>query len=88
MDLFNDFQQAVKDSKLLPSQDNISLLKMYSLFKQSTVGDINIEKPTNIYDIIGQAKYGAWAELKGMSKESAMMKYIEFINHFSPKEMA
>jgi diazepam-binding inhibitor (GABA receptor modulating acyl-CoA-binding protein) len=79
MDLKAQFEEASVKSKSLPEQSNENLLKLYSLFKQSTEGDVNIEKPTNMFDFKGIAKFNAWDELKGMSKEEAMQKYIDLV---------
>lgn len=73
------FEKAVIASKLLPSQSNENLLKLYSLYKQATDGDVNIEKPTNFFDFPAIAKFNAWEELKGTTKEVAMQKYIDLV---------
>jgi acyl-CoA-binding protein len=85
MDLKNDFEKAVADSKNLPAQSNENLLKLYSLYKQATEGDVNIEKPTNMFDFKGIAKYNSWEELKGMSKEEAMKQYVQLVTSLSGK---
>jgi diazepam-binding inhibitor (GABA receptor modulating acyl-CoA-binding protein) len=79
MDLQQEFQAAVVNSKQLPDQSNENLLKLYSLYKQATEGDVNINKPDNFFDFKGIAKFNAWEELKGMSKEEAMQNYIAFV---------
>ncbi len=79
MDLKALFDEASVKSKSLPEQSNENLLKLYSLFKQATEGDINIEKPSNMFDFKGIAKFNAWDELKGLSKEEAMQKYIDLV---------
>jgi len=79
MDIKQEFESAVANSKQLPDQSNESLLKLYSLYKQATEGDINIEKPENFFDFKGIAKFNSWDELKGMSKEDAMRKYIDLV---------
>jgi len=53
-------------------------LKMYSLFKQATEGDVSGKKP-GMMDFVGRAKYTAWEELKGTSAEDAMQQYIDAI---------
>jgi len=80
MDIKQAFEEAVLKSKSLPNQSNESLLKLYSLYKQGTEGDVNIEKPTNFFDIAGIAKFNAWEELKGLSKEDAMQKYVDLVS--------
>lgn len=73
------FEKAVIASKLLPSQTNENLLLLYSLYKQATEGDVNIEKPTNFFDFTAIAKYNAWESLKGTTKEDAKQKYIDLV---------
>jgi diazepam-binding inhibitor (GABA receptor modulator, acyl-CoA-binding protein) len=82
MDIKQEFENAVSNSIQLPAQSNENLLKLYSLYKQATEGDVNIEKPANMFDFKGIAKFNAWEELKGMSKEDAMKKYIEIVKEF------
>ena len=79
MDLNQEFQGAALKSKQLPNQSNDNLLKLYSLYKQATEGDINIEKPANPFDMVGNAKFNAWDKLKGTGKEDAMNQYIELV---------
>lgn len=61
------------DVESLPNDDK---LKFYQCFKQGTVGDCNVPKP-GFLDLKGKAKYNAWMELKGVSKDEAQLKYIE-----------
>lgn len=79
MDLKQEFEQATLNAKGLPAQSNDVLLQLYSLFKQATEGDVNIEKPTNFFDLAGIAKYNAWEALKGIDKEAAMQQYIDLV---------
>lgn len=81
MTLIPEFEQAVIDSKQLnekPSND--ILLQLYSLYKQSTEGDVNEEAPTNPFDFVAKAKYEAWKSLKGQSSETAQAAYISLVN--------
>lgn len=79
MTLQAQFDQAVADSKTLPERpDSMTLLKMYSLFKQASTGDVQGERP-GLTDMVGRAKYDAWDALKGMSRENAMQQYIDLI---------
>ena len=80
MDLKELFTQAVADSKTLSEKpDNDTLLKLYSLYKQGTEGDVNTDPPANTFDFVNKAKYNAWSELKGLTKESAMQQYIDLV---------
>lgn len=51
-----EFQSAVVKSKQLTSMDNEQQLLLYALFKQATVGNINIPKPEKS-DIAGSYKW-------------------------------
>lgn len=78
-DLKAKFEQAVADSKKLSEKpDNATLLKIYSLYKQATAGDVEGKRP-GFTDIVGRAKWDAWNELKGKSANEAMQTYIELI---------
>jgi acyl-CoA-binding protein len=78
-DLTDRFNEAVAGSKQLTERpDNKTLLKIYSLFKQGTEGD-NTGKRPGFTDLVGRAKFDAWAELKGTSKDKAMQDYIDLI---------
>ena len=79
MTLQEQFKQAVLESKSLPEKpSNEVLLKIYSLYKQATKGDIEGEKPIG-FDFVNLAKYNAWEGLKGKNKEDAMQEYINLI---------
>ena len=79
MELKETFEQAVADSKTIPSRpDNETLLRLYSLYKQATEGDINTEPP-GMFDFVAKAKYDAWTKLKGVSSEDAMQQYIAVV---------
>jgi acyl-CoA-binding protein len=79
MSLQAQFDQAVADSKNLPERpDNMTLLKIYALFKQASAGDVEGKRP-GFTDMVGRAKYDAWDGLKGTSKEDAMQQYIDLI---------
>jgi diazepam-binding inhibitor (GABA receptor modulating acyl-CoA-binding protein) len=71
------FEQAQKDVKTLtkrPSNDD--LLALYSLFKKGSDGDVSGSRP-GMLDMVGRAKYDAWAKLKGTGKDAAMQKYVD-----------
>jgi diazepam-binding inhibitor (GABA receptor modulating acyl-CoA-binding protein) len=81
MDLHQQFEQAVADSKELSEKpSNDTLLQLYSLYKQASEGDVNIDVPSNPFDFVAKAKYEAWDALKGKSKEAAMQEYIELVS--------
>jgi diazepam-binding inhibitor (GABA receptor modulator, acyl-CoA-binding protein) len=81
MDINEQFQKAAAESKTLPEKpSNDILLKLYSLYKQATEGDVNVEPPSNPFDFVNKAKYEAWSDLKGKTKEMAMEEYVKLVN--------
>lgn len=73
------FEQAVKDSKGLPAKpDNATLLRIYSLYKQATEGDVQGKRP-GFTDLVGRAKFDAWSGLQGKSADAAMKEYVALI---------
>lgn len=77
--LEKQFDKAVADSKQLPTKpDNATLLQIYSLYKQATEGDVQGKRP-GFTDMVGRAKYDAWAKLEGKSAEDAMQEYVDLI---------
>jgi acyl-CoA-binding protein len=78
-DLDARFAAAAEASKTLPARpDNDTLLKLYSLYKQATVGDVEGSRP-GFMDPVGRAKYDAWEKLEGMSADDAKAKYAELV---------
>ena len=78
-DLHHDFEQAAIDIQRLGERpDNDTLLKLYALYKQGSEGDVHGEQP-GFFDFVGTAKYEAWAQLRGVSQEDAMQRYIELV---------
>ena len=79
MSLQSQFEQAVADSKQLPEKpDNMTLLKLYALYKQGSSGDVDGKRP-GFTDMVGRAKWDAWNELKGKGTDEAKQEYVELI---------
>jgi diazepam-binding inhibitor (GABA receptor modulating acyl-CoA-binding protein) len=79
MSLKDQFEAAVAESKQLPERpDNMTLLKLYGLYKQGSAGDAEGERP-GFSDFVGRAKWDAWNALKGTAPEAAMQQYIDEI---------
>ena len=82
-DLKADFDQAIINSKNLSERpDNVTLLRLYALYKQGSAGD-NTEKKPGFSDMVARAKWDAWDKLKGMSQDDAMRQYIDLVNALS-----
>jgi acyl-CoA-binding protein len=74
---FDTAVAAAKKTKKKP--DNATLLKLYSYFKQATIGDVQGERPGG-FDFVGWAKFDAWSKLKGLSRDEAMENYIRQVD--------
>ncbi len=82
-DLKTKFEAAVAHSKNLSERpDNMTLLKLYALYKQGSAGD-NTEKKPGFTDMVARAKWDAWNTLKGTSQTGAMQQYIDQIESLS-----
>ncbi|XP_051769783.1 acyl-CoA-binding domain-containing protein 5-B [Ctenopharyngodon idella] len=77
------FEAAVKVIRSLPEDgcydlSDDMLVTLYSYYKQATAGPCNTLKP-NSWDPIGKAKWEAWKALGNMTKDQAMMEYVQEI---------
>jgi acyl-CoA-binding protein len=82
-DLQHRFAQAQKDVNELPERPgNDTLLKLYALYKQATLGDAEGERP-GAFDFVRRAKFDAWSEVRGTSRQDAMRQYVELVNSLS-----
>ena len=73
------FEAAAADSKKLPERpSNDVLLQLYALYKQGSEGDVEGKRP-GFTDMVGRAKYDAWAAVKGTSAGDAMQQYIDLV---------
>ena len=75
------FKQAVEDVKNLPNRpNNETLLQLYGLYKQVTIGNINIPQPWAI-QIEKRAKWDSWKLFENMDKSKAMARYVEIVEN-------
>ena len=83
-----DFDAAAAASKTLrKAPDNDTLLALYSLYKQASVGDVSGDRPGAL-DMVNRAKFDAWSSRKGTSREDAMRAYIELVKKLKTEEGA
>jgi diazepam-binding inhibitor (GABA receptor modulator, acyl-CoA-binding protein) len=77
--LNEQFEQAVADSKNLSERpDNMTMLKLYALYKQGSTGDVDGKRP-GFTDMVGRAKWDAWNELKGQTADEAKQAYVDLV---------
>lgn len=68
---------------LVKNLDKSILLQFYAYYKQASIGECNIDKPS-WFNMEAKSKYNAWVSLGKMSKEDAMLKYIELLSELDP----
>lgn len=82
-DLKKKFEAAAANSKNLTERpDNTTMLKIYALYKQGSLGD-NADKKPGFSDMVGRAKWDAWNGVKGTTQDDAMQQYIDLIEELS-----
>lgn len=71
-----EFEKAVKAvGTLADDPGNDTKLRLYALYKQATVGDVEGKRP-GFTNPVGRAKYDAWAALSGTPREQAETHYV------------
>jgi len=80
-----NFLQAQQDvKKLTKKPDDMSLLKLYALFKQGIEGDVQGDRP-GMMNFVARAKYDAWAGLIGKTAEAAQEEYVSLVAQLQAK---
>lgn len=75
------FEKAVAECNSINVEpDNKTWLRISSLFKQATKGDIDMQSPQDHSDIAAKAEFEAWASLKGKSVKDAQREFILLVN--------
>lgn len=75
------FEEAVASSKSIATKpDNETLLQLYALYKQATIGDAAEKGEYGMFDFVAKAKHEAWKKLKGLSVDKAMQDYVTLVN--------
>lgn len=78
-DIDTAFTTALTEVEELPERPgNDDLLKLYALYKQATVGDVQGKRP-GMMDFVARAKYDAWAVLEGTPSEDAKQAYVDLV---------
>jgi acyl-CoA-binding protein len=78
-DLDERFEAAAEQAQRLKTRpDDQTLLRLYGLYKQATVGDVSGTRP-GFDDIVGRFKHDAWSRLKGTPRAQAMQGYIDLV---------
>jgi len=74
-----EFEKAAIAARQLPERpDDATMLKLYALYKQGSVGDVQGARP-GFFDFVGGAKYDAWEKLAGTGQDEARRQYIDLV---------
>ena len=76
---------AVRSRSLRSTPSESALLELYALYKQSSEGDARGGRPGPL-DLIGRAKFDAWAKLKDVDRNDAMRRYTELIESLEKED--
>ncbi len=74
--------ETVKQLSKSPETEELQIL--YGLYKQATVGDVNVEKP-GFLNFKESKKWEAWNTYKGLGQYDAEVKYILYVNDLIQK---
>ncbi|XP_067349613.1 acyl-CoA-binding protein-like [Channa argus] len=79
------FEKAAQEVRVLKQKpEHGEICALYGLYKQATIGDVNIERPS-MFDFMGKAKWDAWQAKKGLSKDEAKANYVDLVEKLKPK---
>ncbi len=74
-----EFEAAAQRAQQLSAKPaNSVLLQLYALYKQGTEGDATGPRPGG-FDFKAIAKYDAWHQLAGLSKDAARQQYVQLV---------
>ena len=79
MEGFKKTLEGISDMEPVKEITDDTKLKLYGLYKQVLVGDINKPRP-GMFDFKGGAKWDAWSSYKGKSQEEAIKEYMNIID--------
>ena len=75
------FKKASENVKNLKNRPNNEiLLQLYGLYKQATIGNINIPQPWAV-QLEKRSKWDSWKMFENMQKPVAMTKYVEVVEN-------
>lgn len=82
------FEAAAALSRTLQhSPDEATLLRLYALYKQGSLGDVAEARPGAL-DVVGRAKWDAWAARKGVPRAQAMGEYVALVQQLKAADAA
>ena len=81
------FTEAVEKVKTLSERpDDLTLLKLYGLYKQATVGNCNTPQPWAV-QAVARTKWDAWNSHSGKSKQIVEAEYIQLVERLIKKDV-
>ena len=81
----DEFEHACETAKHLPHLIDEQRLQLYGLYKQSTVGDVNVPRPMAL-NMVGTAKWDAWKSFEGFPMKAAAKAYVYLVGTCSTSD--
>jgi acyl-CoA-binding protein len=79
-----EFDTAVaKVGAMTDDPGNEVKLRLYALYKQGTMGDVEGKRP-GFTNPVGRAKHDAWASVSGTSADEAKRAYVDLVAKLIP----
>jgi len=72
-------------TQLSAAPDNMVKLQLYALYKQSTEGDVQGDRP-GMMDFVGRAKYDEWKKYEGKTQDEAKEEYIALVEKLKAED--
>jgi diazepam-binding inhibitor (GABA receptor modulator, acyl-CoA-binding protein) len=76
----NVFYESTQRVKALDYISKEHQLMLYGLYKQATVGDCSIFRPS-LFNPRDRAKWDAWNKKRGMLPDAAKAEYVQYVNN-------
>lgn len=84
--IHKQFERFIEIGRVMPKQTPDKMLIAYGFYKQALVGDCVEDRPKENSTVVETFMHDSWKRLKGMPKEEAMGKYIEYIKELLVEE--
>ncbi len=79
LNFYKVLQEDFENSAILIKIKNLNNLELYSYYKQATIGDNTTLRPS-LFNFKDRAKWNAWNNCKGLSKQIAQLIYIQLVH--------
>eukprot|EP00607_Mallomonas_marina_P001302 CAMPEP_0182434302 /NCGR_PEP_ID=MMETSP1167-20130531/68979_1 /TAXON_ID=2988 /ORGANISM="Mallomonas Sp, Strain CCMP3275" /LENGTH=249 /DNA_ID=CAMNT_0024624009 /DNA_START=140 /DNA_END=889 /DNA_ORIENTATION=- len=79
-----EFKNAMETANRITNMSEEHKLQLYGLYKQSTIGNNNINNPP--VDMVAKMKWDAWKAFEGYPQKSAANAYVYLVNSLASED--